>query len=377
MNKNYYSCRFWNTSLDLQVGQYATSEYQLDQYSISDQSITLSETPTEPFPPRELKKGTDEKDSTEVEEIIQETVTKTQQAMQESTPEEEEYRISEDIYETREETTTDQIYSSVEEETSVLIIKSVVDPRTNSLISVQEAVHQGILDQVAGTYVNPVTKEVMQLIDAQNEGLVIMQTQSRQRIRRQDQSYGLITIKTTKENRPYTVKAVVDPHDDEKTLTVADAVKQGIIDTKAGTYKMENGDVISIPDAIESGLVVAEFTDGPDANHDAETVTKTYAVHGVIDQKRKKKVSFTDALTRRLLDRDDGQYINNVTREKIPISEAIMKGFIKARLVKDPSKLDINPNNNIVIEKFSSAKDKIMKAVKISKAFKAAANGNK
>ena len=204
-----------------------------------------------------------------------------------------------------------------------------------------------------------------------------MQTQSRKRIRRQDQSYGLITIKTTKENRPYTVKAVIDPHDDDITLTVADAVKRGIVDTKSGTYKMDNGDVISIPDAIESGLVVAEFTDGPDANHDAETVTKTYAVHGVIDQKRKKKVSFTDALTRRLLDRDDGQYINNVTREKVPISEAIMRGFIKARLVKDPSKLDINPNNNIVIEKFSNAKDKIMKAVKISKAFKAAGTSEK
>jgi hypothetical protein len=70
-----------------------------------------------------------------------------------------------------------------------------------------------------------------------------------------------------------------------------------------------------------------------------------------------------------MLDKDDGCYVNNVTREKVPVREAIMKGFIKARLVKDPSKLSINPNNNMVIEKFSTAKAKIMQAVKISKAF--------
>ncbi|XP_063430227.1 uncharacterized protein LOC134712522 isoform X2 [Mytilus trossulus] len=370
--------KFWNTPLDLELPGYTSTDYQLDQYSISDQSITLSETPSEPFPDRELERGDlnevgDEYDG--FEEIVQEKVTKTQQSVQQTVPEDETYEMSEEMTETREETTTDQIYSSVEEETSILIIKSIVDTRTNTLISVQEAVIQGILDQVAGTYVNPVTKEVMKLIDAQNEGFVIMQTQSRKRLRKQDQSYGLITIKTTKENRPYTVKAVLDPGTEEE-ITVAEAVKRGFIDTKSGTYKMDNGDTISIHDAIESGLVKAEFTDGPDATHEAETVTKTYAVHGVIDQKRKIKVSFTDALTRRLLDREDGYYFNNLTREKVPISEAIMKGFIKARLVKDPSKLDINPNNNIVIEKFSNAKSKIMKAMKISKAFKAAANGN-
>ena len=172
-----------------------------------DQSLILAETPTEKFPVREFP-PTNEKETQEFEEIVEkETVTKTHTA-QKSVPDfpegvpEDDFYMSEDTYETREETTTDQIYSSVEEETSVLIIKSVVDPRTNTLISVQEAVLHGILDQVEGTYVNPLTKEVMKLIDAQNEGFVIMQTQSRKTISKEDQSYGLLTIKTTKENRP-------------------------------------------------------------------------------------------------------------------------------------------------------------------------------
>lgn len=364
--------KFWETNVDLQVDQYSRSDLKLDEYSIGDQTLSITETPKEPFPIREFPSQS-EKETEDFEEIVQETITKTEQAVEQSAPEEDMY-VTEDVYETREETTTDQIYSSVEEETSVLIIKSVVDTRTNSLISVQEAVLQGILDQVAGTYVNPVTKEVMKLIDAQNEGLVIMQTQSRKRIRKQDQSYGLLTIKTTKENRPYTIKGVLDPSNDEE-ISVAEGVKRGIIDIKSNIYKMDNGETISIADAIDSGLVIAEFSDGPDATHEPETVTKTYTVHGVIDQKRKMKVSFTDAVLRGLLDKNDGCYVNNVTREKVPVSEAIMKGFIKARLVKDPSKLSIDPSNNIVIEKFSTAKEKIMKAMKISKAFKAASNG--
>ena len=372
--------KFWDTKVDLQVDQYSRADFRSDEYSRVDQSLILAETPTEKFPVREFP-PTNEKETQEIEEIVEEeTVTKTH-TVQKSVPDfpegvpEDDLYMSEDIYETREETTTDQIYSSVEEETSVLIIKSVVDPRTNTLISVQEAVLHGILDQVEGTYVNPLTKEVMKLIDAQNEGFVIMQTQSRKTISKEDQSYGLLTIKTIKENRPYTIKAVLDPSNDEE-ISVSEGVKRGIIDTKANIYKMDNGDTISISDAIESGLVIAEFSDGPEASHEPETVTKTYTVHGVIDQKRKKKVSFVDAVALCLLDKDDGCYVNNVTREKVPVSEAIMKGFIKARLVKDPSKLSINPNNNMVIEKFSTAKAKIMQAVKISKAFKAASNGN-
>lgn len=88
-------------------------------------------------------------------------------------------------------------------------------------------------------------------------------------------------------------------------------------------------------------------------------------------------MSFTEAVNDGLLDRNDGQYVNNVTGEKVPVQEAIMKGFIKARLVTDPSKLDIDPSNNIVIDRLEKARSKILSAVRSAHAFKGLTNGKK
>ena len=71
-----------------------------------------------------------------------------------------------------------------------------------------------------------------------------------------------------------------------------------------------------------------------------------------------------------LLDRDTGEYINNVTNVKVPAHEAIMRGFIKARVVADPSKLEMNPENTIIVEKLNRTKNKIRSAMKLASALK-------
>lgn len=120
-------------------------------------------------------------------------------------------------------------------------------------------------------------------------------------------------------------------------------------------------------DAIYSGMVKVEFHG---EEKDSKEETKTYAVNAVVDQKLKQKVSFHDALQKGLLDGNEGVYVHNVTNEKVPITEAIMRGFIKAKLVTDNSSLDIDPTNKIVVRKLSMAREKIMGAVKVARAFK-------
>lgn len=83
------------------------------------------------------------------------------------------------------------------------------------------------------------------------------------------------------------------------------------------------------------------------------------------------QVSFSDAVRLGLLDRDTGEYINNVTHQKVGVQEAIMRGFIKARVVADPSKLEVDPRNQIVVQKLESAKEKLKKGVRAIKQFKA------
>lgn len=133
------------------------------------------------------------------------------------------------------------------------------------------------------------------------------------------------------------------------------------------TYTTDKGEIISIVDAIQCGLIKAEFHGTEeDSEH---TETKTYAVNSVVDQRRLEKVSFHDALTRGILDSEEGVYLNNATWERIPITDAIMRGFIKARIITDPSQLNIDPTNKIVVERMNSVKDKVIKAVQVSRAF--------
>ena len=48
---------------------------------------------------------------------------------------------------------------------------------------------------------------------------------------------------------------------------------------------------MSLADALDTGLLVVEFDDSVDVG-EPEIVTKTYAIHAVVDQKAKKKVEY-------------------------------------------------------------------------------------
>ncbi|BFZ06761.1 hypothetical protein BsWGS_09799 [Bradybaena similaris] len=285
------------------------------------------------------------------------------------TPSEEPVNSEVTIEENKEESTTDTVTSTLEEEQHTYIIKGVLDPRDDTtLLTLQQAVELGIVDETQKVYTNPLTRKTISMTDAMNEGRVLVEFVSRKKIREEKNTYGIITITITKETKPYTIIGVIDPVTDER-LSVAQATAKHILNTSSSTFRTESGEQISIADAIHSGLVLVEYHEG-DSDQKPEVVTKTYAVHGVVDQKKKQKVSFADALRDGLLERDTGEYVNNVTQEHVAVLEAIMKGFIKARVVSDPSKLDINPENSIVIEKLSSAKTKLLKSVKAIKAFK-------
>ncbi|KAK7474574.1 hypothetical protein BaRGS_00034158 [Batillaria attramentaria] len=269
------------------------------------------------------------------------------------------------IAEEHQETSTETVSTSIDEEEHTFIITGVLDPRDSQrVLNLQEAIMLGVVDQAKGFYCNPLTGERKPMADAMSEGRILMDFVSKKKIREEKQSYGLITIKITRETRPYTITGVVDPVTEEK-LSVTDAAHSGLLDTHNSTYRMESGEKISIQDAIHSGLVLVEYHEDPNAKPEVET--KTYAVHGVVDQRKRSKVSFSDAVRDGLLDRDTGEYVNNLTHQKVGVQEAIMRGFIKARIVADPSKLEIDPRNKIVVEKTESAKRKFQRGMQAIK----------
>ena len=167
---------------------------------------------------------------------------------------------------------------------------------------------------------------------------------------------GLITIKTRTDDRFYDIKSVVDSFSGE-SLTCDEARARGIVDVDLGYYVIgATGERITLDSAIEGGWVVPAY-DPDDPTYDI----KTYAVSAVVDQRLRKKVPFIDAVRRGLIEKHTGNYVNNVTQEKVYVADAITRGFLKAKQIQDPTGLNIEQDNAVVVEKDHSKRRSILK----------------
>ncbi|XP_013405313.1 microtubule-actin cross-linking factor 1, isoforms 1/2/3/5 [Lingula anatina] len=268
---------------------------------------------------------------------------------------------------------TQQYVESEQEEQRKFIIKGVTDPVSGNVISMQQAIGMGVINQETGCYVNKVTGDSMPIPQAMNEGLIQVEFATAKRSKEKKKSIGVITIKTERQNKPYSIVGAVNPKTGAE-ISVAVALEQGLLNESRGVYvhpvtKQE----MTLSDAIDAGLLLVKF----DENVEADVTTKTYAIHAVVDQRRKARVSFQEAVDHGLLDRDTGSYVNNVTGEKIYVADAIMRGFVKAHEVDDPSKLDIDAENKIVVEKMENMKKKLLKPMKALNAFRSAVKASK
>ena len=116
--------------------------------------------------------------------------------------------------------------------------------------------------------------------------------------------------------------------------------------------------------------------DYEDDEEELEIEEKTYAVNAVVDQRRKIKIPFLEAVSRGLIDRHTANYVNNVTGERVYVTEAIRRGFLKARLVEDTTGLDIDGENNIVVQAVAKIRKNVMGSMGVLSALKKAANHN-
>lgn len=83
-----------------------------------------------------------------------------------------------------------------------------------------------MLTSILGRYVNILTGKSVTFQEAMANGDITVEFKSQRKIREEKSSFGLITIKTSKETRPYTILAVVDPKTEEEISTEA-AYKRG------------------------------------------------------------------------------------------------------------------------------------------------------
>jgi len=82
---------------------------------------------------------------------------------------------------------------------------------------------------------------------------------------------------------------------------------------------------------------------------------------------------------RGIIDRDSGAFLDTLAGDKMYVGDAIMRGFLKARVIDDDATLlDIDPQNKMVIEKTEKIRQRLLKPLSVISAFKmAAAAGSK
>lgn len=310
---------------------------------------------------------------------------------------------------------TEQLTTSSCEERQRFVIKAVRDPRSDKQLSLQDAVSAGIMVPARGVYRNPATGDEMPIATAMNSGQIIIDFTTKTRSVEKTKAIGLITIRTVIDNREFTVTGALDSLT-ARRIDADEARARGIIVDGGRTgpvspvrlrsptrslrspaspgssrgqpvfdednadydyYLVEaTGQRIPLLQAIESGWVFVEYE--VDEEHaQPEVEVHTYAVSDVKDPLIGSDMPFVDAVRRGIIDRDTGDYVNRHAGERIPISDAIQRGLVGARLLADDDELltlGLDRRDAVVVERIGRLRTNVLTKLRVVNAFKSAAN---
>ncbi|KAH3699002.1 hypothetical protein DPMN_073948, partial [Dreissena polymorpha] len=220
--------------------------------------------------------------------------------------------------------TKPKVTEHVVSETKHFKVKSVVDPRTKTEISVNEAIHRGLLDMSKGLFIHPITEERMSIESALSRGFV-------RGVEASEPSQGSV-----KETKAFSIVGVIHPRTGQK-IPVSQAVKEGILDLEQGLYcgvdskgKIQK---LKISEAVEKGFVVTDDDSSIKGSGGILHETRTYQLKSVYNPKTKQKIDVADAIKQGLIDESKGLYIHPFSGEKFSIPEAIEKKLIEAELM--------------------------------------------
>ena len=209
-------------------------------------------------------------------------------------------------------------------------IRAVVDVRTHTELSLLDAIKQGLFAQHTGSYIHPVTGEVIPLEKAVAMGLVLVD-RPMSRMSEAD-SEEIFTMKSLFERTTISIKGVIDPNTREN-LHPNEAINRGILDLERGLYiNPRTGESMSLHEAYDRGLIIAKETDETDTGRVASVTgtleRKSFNIRAIIDTQSGEEISVQEAINRGIIDREICSYTNLRTREVLTIQQAIDRGLI-------------------------------------------------
>ena len=221
---------------------------------------------------------------------------------------------------------------------NIFQISGVIDPRTKQELSVFQALSNGILDQINGTYKNPDTGKLISIPEAIQQGLI--KVDFRENLTNGSAAHGgFEPLRNKMETQKYPVEGVIDPKTGE-WIGLKEAITSSIIDPRTGQYTNPlTGEKMSIMEAVRNGYLVAdtslldEITEENGMFTSVDFSDVTYDIQGVINPSTGEELTLKRAIQDGVIDTTNSVYRNPHTGETMAIAEAIKKGFIKARPV--------------------------------------------
>jgi hypothetical protein len=95
-------------------------------------------------------------------------------------------------------------------------------------------------------------------------------------------------------------------------------------------------------------------------------------VREVKDHARQRNVSFAEAVRWGLIDRETGDFVNNLTEERMHVVDAIQNGTLQAKLVEDVAGMNVSPSNAVVVDSVKKVNRRIVKGTQVIAALRQA-----
>lgn len=195
----------------------------------------------------------------------------------------------------------------------------VHDPKTNNIITVNEAIKIGLLDAKNGCVNDPFSEVKLSLNDAVDRGIIIL---SKRRCSLPDAVFkGLYdpqsgtfasTVTTEKLSTERAIKrGFIDPQSTivnigGKIMPFELSVENGMVDTKKGTITDEYGNKIDFREAFDRGILVEV----------------------------RKPIGLYEAVVKNIFDETTGKFINPQSGKKLSLSQAIVEKLIDPNSVQ-------------------------------------------
>ncbi|XP_028982177.1 microtubule-actin cross-linking factor 1 isoform X2 [Diachasma alloeum] len=198
--------------------------------------------------------------------------------------------------------------------------------KTDSYVSLREAVNRPLVDRNLGNMVDPKSGKKIPFLEATKQGLIF------QRSPINEDEFSSLTLQEAIESGICDSMSgtLQDPRTGEH-LSIVDAVEGGLIDAESISIRNPaNDEIIPLAEAIDSGIV--DLTRGVIINVETRTEIdlKVGFSKGLIVSALRKPISLEAVINKGLYDPDSGQIQDPMTKQPIDIEEGVRRGIIDA-----------------------------------------------